>query len=51
MTQLDLETGHPAARKRLSAKAIERLLAVALAAVELVWLALLGYGAWRLLAG
>lgn len=51
MTQIDLEIGHPAARERLSAKAIERMLAGALAVVEVVWLALLGYGAWRLFTG
>ena len=51
MTQPDLESGHPAAREQLSQKTVERMVAVALVLVEVVWLGLLGYGAWRLLAG
>ncbi|HEV2552703.1 MAG TPA: hypothetical protein VGV17_02950 [Bosea sp. (in: a-proteobacteria)] len=48
MTQLKPKIGHPATRERISAKAVETALAVTLAAVQVVWLGLMGYGAWWL---
>lgn len=44
MTQLDYGTTHPAARERLSPKDVERLLAMTLVTVQMVWLGLLGLG-------